>query len=241
MLLTVDHLSVFYGAVQALRDVSFTVGKGEIVSLIGANGAGKSTTLRALSGVVRPSAGSIVHDGSIDRGSPVPPDRAPGDRPRPGGSRRLRQHERPGEPRDGGVHPLLQKRGGGELRTGLRPVSPPGGTREPARRDLVRRRAADAGHREGSRPAARPAASRRAVHGVVPRAGERDLPVDRGDQQGGNDDPPRRAERLHGPRHRGPRLRPRGGGDRPRREGVRSAGRSEGPGRLPGSGGGAEK
>jgi branched-chain amino acid transport system ATP-binding protein len=63
MLLTVDHVSVYYGAVQALRDVSFTVGKGEIVSLIGANGAGKSTTLRALSGVVRPSAGSIVHDG----------------------------------------------------------------------------------------------------------------------------------------------------------------------------------
>ncbi len=63
MLLTVDKLSVYYGSVQALREVSFTVAKGEIVSLIGANGAGKSTTLRALSGVVRPSSGSIVHDG----------------------------------------------------------------------------------------------------------------------------------------------------------------------------------
>ena len=70
MLLTVDHISVFYGAVQALRGVSFTVGKGEIVSLIGANGAGKSTTLRALSGVVRPSAGSIVHDGVPIAGLP---------------------------------------------------------------------------------------------------------------------------------------------------------------------------
>jgi branched-chain amino acid transport system ATP-binding protein len=70
MLLTVDHISVFYGAAQALRDVSFTVGKGEIVSLIGANGAGKSTTLRALSGVVRPSAGSIVHDGVSIAGLP---------------------------------------------------------------------------------------------------------------------------------------------------------------------------
>jgi branched-chain amino acid transport system ATP-binding protein len=70
MLLTVDHISVFYGAVQALRDVSFTVGKGEIVSLIGANGAGKSTILRALSGVVRPSAGSIVHDGVPIAGLP---------------------------------------------------------------------------------------------------------------------------------------------------------------------------
>ncbi|MBP2668595.1 MAG: Fe(3+)-transporting ATPase [Deltaproteobacteria bacterium] len=63
MLLHVDKLNVFYGGVQALRDVSFTVGSGEIVSLIGANGAGKSTTLRAISGVVRPASGSIVHNG----------------------------------------------------------------------------------------------------------------------------------------------------------------------------------
>jgi branched-chain amino acid transport system ATP-binding protein len=70
MLLTVDHLSVFYGSIQALREVSFTVAKGEIVSLIGANGAGKSTTLRALSGVVRTEAGSIVHDGTSIAGLP---------------------------------------------------------------------------------------------------------------------------------------------------------------------------
>ena len=63
MLLTVRNISVYYGVILALRDVSFTVSEGEIVSLIGANGAGKSTTLRAISGVVRPSAGSIVHDG----------------------------------------------------------------------------------------------------------------------------------------------------------------------------------
>ncbi len=63
MLLTVDHISVYYGAVQAIRDVSFIVGKGEIVTLIGANGAGKSTILRAISGVVRTEAGSIAHDG----------------------------------------------------------------------------------------------------------------------------------------------------------------------------------
>jgi branched-chain amino acid transport system ATP-binding protein len=70
MLLTVDHLSVFYGNIQALREVSFTVAQGEIVSLIGANGAGKSTTLRALSGVVRTEAGSIVHDGKSIAGLP---------------------------------------------------------------------------------------------------------------------------------------------------------------------------
>jgi len=70
MLLTVDRISVFYGAVQALREVSFTVAKGEIVSLIGANGAGKSTTLRALSGVVRTESGSILHDGTSISGLP---------------------------------------------------------------------------------------------------------------------------------------------------------------------------
>jgi branched-chain amino acid transport system ATP-binding protein len=73
MLLTVDKLSVYYGAVQALRGVSFTVGKGEIVSLVGANGAGKSTTLRAVSGVVRPASGSILHGGESIAG--VPPHR----------------------------------------------------------------------------------------------------------------------------------------------------------------------
>lgn len=70
MLLTVDRLSVFYGAAQVLREVSFTVAKGEIISLIGANGAGKSTILRALSGAVRPAAGSIVHDGKSIAGLP---------------------------------------------------------------------------------------------------------------------------------------------------------------------------
>ena len=70
MLLTVEHLTVYYGAVRALREVSFTVAKGEIVSLVGANGAGKSTTLRALSGVVRPSTGSIAYDGKSVAGLP---------------------------------------------------------------------------------------------------------------------------------------------------------------------------
>jgi len=70
LLLTVEHINVYYESNHALRDVSFTVAEGEIVTLIGANGAGKSTTLRALSGVVRPSSGSIVHDGKSIAGLP---------------------------------------------------------------------------------------------------------------------------------------------------------------------------
>ncbi len=63
MLLEVRNIDVFYGSIRALKDVSFTVEKGEIVSIIGANGAGKSTTLRAISGILRASSGSIIYDG----------------------------------------------------------------------------------------------------------------------------------------------------------------------------------
>jgi branched-chain amino acid transport system ATP-binding protein len=62
-LLAIDGLSVHYGAIQALHGVSIVVEPGEIVTLIGANGAGKSTTLRAVSGLVKPSAGSITFGG----------------------------------------------------------------------------------------------------------------------------------------------------------------------------------
>jgi len=62
-LLRVDNLHVFYGAIHALQGVSFKVDEGEIVTLIGANGAGKSTILRTLSGILRPSEGSIQLNG----------------------------------------------------------------------------------------------------------------------------------------------------------------------------------
>lgn len=59
MLLEVNNLHVYYGAIHALQGISFTVDEGEIVTLIGANGAGKSTTLRAISGLLTPRQGSI--------------------------------------------------------------------------------------------------------------------------------------------------------------------------------------
>ena len=61
-MLTVENLHVSYGAIKALHGVSLNVPKGSIVTLIGANGAGKSTTLRALSGLVK-STGTITYDG----------------------------------------------------------------------------------------------------------------------------------------------------------------------------------
>ena len=62
-MLSVASIDVFYGAVQALHGLSLEVRQGEIVTLVGSNGAGKSTTLRAISGLVAPRAGSIVLDG----------------------------------------------------------------------------------------------------------------------------------------------------------------------------------
>ena len=58
-MLTVENLNVYYGKIHALKGVSFTVGDGEIVALIGANGAGKSTTLKTVSGMLRSRTGSI--------------------------------------------------------------------------------------------------------------------------------------------------------------------------------------
>ena len=58
-LLEVEDINVYYGAIHAIKDVSFEVHEGEIVALIGANGAGKSTTLKTLSGLLRSSTGSI--------------------------------------------------------------------------------------------------------------------------------------------------------------------------------------
>ena len=60
MLLEVKDLNVYYGAIHALQGISFEVNEGEIVSLIGANGAGKSTTLKTVSGLLHPRSGQVM-------------------------------------------------------------------------------------------------------------------------------------------------------------------------------------
>nr|WP_314149010.1 ABC transporter ATP-binding protein [uncultured Leifsonia sp.] len=62
-LLELKNISVAYGRIEAIHDMSFSVEEGEIVSLIGANGAGKSTTMKTISGILNPSKGSIHFDG----------------------------------------------------------------------------------------------------------------------------------------------------------------------------------
>lgn len=62
-ILSIQNLKVNYGGIQAVRGISFDVSEGEIVTLIGANGAGKSSTLRAIAGLVRPADGTILMQG----------------------------------------------------------------------------------------------------------------------------------------------------------------------------------
>lgn len=62
-ILEVKNLNVSYGGIKAVKNISFCVPKGEVVTLIGANGAGKSSTLRSIVGLVKPASGSIVLDG----------------------------------------------------------------------------------------------------------------------------------------------------------------------------------
>jgi len=70
-MLKITDLHVAYGGIKALRGIDLEVPDGKIVTLIGANGAGKSTTLRAISGLVRASAGSITYNGKELLGSPI--------------------------------------------------------------------------------------------------------------------------------------------------------------------------
>ena len=70
-MLEVDDIEVRYGAIKALKGVSFTVGEGEVVALLGANGAGKTTTQKTVSGMLRPSLGQIRYQGRRIDGIPA--------------------------------------------------------------------------------------------------------------------------------------------------------------------------
>lgn len=70
-MLKVEDLHVYYGSIHAIKGVSFEVNEGEIVTLIGANGAGKSTTLNTIGGLMKPRAGSVLFEGTQIAGMPA--------------------------------------------------------------------------------------------------------------------------------------------------------------------------
>ena len=70
MLLKVDNIRVFYDAVEAVRDVSLELEEGDLITLLGANGAGKSTVLKTISGLLKPASGQILFEGRRIDGVP---------------------------------------------------------------------------------------------------------------------------------------------------------------------------
>lgn len=70
-MLRIENINVYYGAIHAIKDISLTVNEGEIVTLIGANGAGKSTTLRTISGLLKPKTGKVEFMGKSIAGAPA--------------------------------------------------------------------------------------------------------------------------------------------------------------------------
>ena len=70
-MLNISDINVYYGAIHAIKGISLVVSQGEIVTLIGANGAGKSTTLRTISGLLKPKTGSITFQGQDIAGTPA--------------------------------------------------------------------------------------------------------------------------------------------------------------------------
>lgn len=70
-LLAVRDLKLAYGGISAVKGINFYVDRGELVTLIGANGAGKTSTLKVISGLLKPSAGSIHFDGDSIGGRPA--------------------------------------------------------------------------------------------------------------------------------------------------------------------------
>ena len=128
MLLELDNVTLLYGRIQALHGISLTVGEGEIVALIGANGAGKSTTMRAISGLRPVPQGSIRFDGQDITKLRADLRVIRGRLAVAGGPGHLPGHDGAGEPGDGRVHPHATRaeinRGPG---AGVRAVPPPEG------------------------------------------------------------------------------------------------------------------
>jgi len=100
-LLEISDVRARYGAIEALKGVSLTVGEGEVVTLIGSNGAGKSTTLRSICGLTPAASGTVTFGGEGHHRGPAGRDRHPGHRAVPRGTPLLRPDDRAGEPRPG--------------------------------------------------------------------------------------------------------------------------------------------
>lgn len=104
-MLSVRDLQVYYGAIHAIKGISFEVNEGEIITLIGANGAGKTTTLHAISGLIKAQEGAIEFCGTDLRKTDAYKIPQLGLAQVPEGAPHLCQDDGAGKPGDGRVHP----------------------------------------------------------------------------------------------------------------------------------------
>jgi branched-chain amino acid transport system ATP-binding protein len=144
-ILKVDDINVYYGSIHAIKGVSFDVAQGEIVTLIGANGAGKSTTLNTISGLLHSKTGSVTFLGeSLNR---VPPHKivSKGLALVPEGRRVFLQMTTQ-ENLEMGAYTQPGGHVAEDLDRGVPAVPPAEGTAAADRRHPLRRGAADAGH-----------------------------------------------------------------------------------------------
>jgi len=156
-ILQVNDLHVYYGSIHAVKGVSFEVNEGEVVTLIGANGAGKSTVLNTVSGLLHPKHGSVVFEGKDLKGVPA---------------HKIVEHGLAQVPE--GRHVFLQMTVEDNLEMGA--YTQPNSTIEAGiadvyerfprdRRYALWRRAADARHGQSAHVEAEAPDARRAVHG----------------------------------------------------------------------------
>ncbi len=222
-LLELRDVHTYYGNIHALKGISLTIEPGEIVTLIGANGAGKSTTLKTISGLLRPRQGEIRFDGAADRRHAAPRDRRQGHLPVARGPPHLPADDRPREPRDGGL-PAGQgrrhERSDFERVYTLFPrlkerLSQNGGTLSGGEQQMLA---------IGRALMAQPKLLLldEPSMGLAPILVEQIFDIIRDINAGGHDRAARRAERAHGARHRGSRLHPADRRDRPEGRGRAS-------------------
>ena len=227
-LLELNDVHTYYGAIARLRGVTLNVEEGEIVTLIGSNGAGKSTTLRTISGQLRPRQGEITLRGKRIDDKPPHEIVEMGVCQSPEGRRVFRRMSVL-ENLEMGAFSARDKASISadfERVYGLLPTAQ--GTRDPEGRDDVRRRAADAGHRPRADGRAQGPAPGRAVDGPRTDPGRAESSRSSRRSTSRDDGPPCRAERPDGAGDRQPRVCPPDRRDRPRRRGL---GAGQEPGR----------
>ena len=219
-LLELRDVHTYYGNIHALKGVTLHVEVGEIVTLIGSNGAGKSTTLKTISGLLRPRQGEVCSTASASMGRRPTIVVAKGICQSPEGPAHLPAADGPREPRDGGVS-RPQGRSGRRLRAGVglfprlkERLGQNGGTLSGGEQQMLA-----IGGRSWRGPSSSSSTSRR---WAWRRSWSSRSSRSSGDQRQWDDRPARRAERADGARHRGARVHPADGRDRAARQRRRS-------------------